>query len=145
MSETPEIKHKGKPGYNGAKEYGCRCDQGCGAAHERIKAAQRARRKEKSERDIDPSTFVHGVNGYRTYRCRCDVCAAAGELFNREHREITRLRRLRKKEEAAAAAAELVPVVERPTVVVLDTISGTVDWSTVEHLKPGYRTRRGIA
>jgi methylmalonyl-CoA mutase N-terminal domain/subunit len=143
---TADPKHKGRPGYNGAKEYGCRCDQGCGAAHERIKAAQRARRKEKSEREVDPSTFVHGINGYRTYRCRCEICAAAGELFNRENREITRLRRLRKKEEkaeAAAALAEVVDVVVEKPLVVVPT--QTVDWSAVAHLKVGAGVRRRSA
>lgn len=139
-----EIKHKGKPGYNGAKEYGCRCDQGCGAAHERIKAAARERRKRQSETQVDPSTFTHGVNGYRTYRCRCEVCAVAGELFNRENRVVAAQRRLRKKEEKAAAAAALTEVVvvevRKPVVV-----TETVDWSSVAHLKVGAGVRRRSA
>jgi hypothetical protein len=139
-----EVKHKGRPGYNGAKEYGCRCDQGCGAAHARIRARQRELRKEKALVDVDPSTFIHGVNGYRAYRCRCEICSAAGEIFNREHREITRLRRLRKKEEKAAAAAALmeVVVVEKPLVAVP---TETVDWSAVAHLKVGAGVRRRSA
>lgn len=59
----------------------------------------------------------HGITGYRAYRCRCEQCSTAGEAYNAKRREAERNRKR----------------TERKSVVIPE-----VDWSTLEHLKPGY-------
>ncbi len=139
----PEVKHQGRPGYNGAKEYGCRCDQGCGAANERIRARQRELRKQRLLVPADPSTFTHGLNGYRAHRCRCEVCCAAGKVFNKQNAAEQREIRARRKE---AVIAEAMKKVAQPQAVELEMAlvepAAEMDWESLAYLRPGHGVRR---
>lgn len=122
MSES-EIKHRGKPGQRGYHVYSCRCDQGCLEAG--LKYLSKRREKDRVRRarergDPDPEAAAfrevqahsHGIAGYEKHGCRCEICVSAHGDRRDRERERTR-------------------VVAEP-----------LDWSGLEHLKPGAGVRR---
>ena len=77
----------------------------------RRRAYQNKRKAMMRRGDVE---ITHGVTGYRQYGCRCEVCCAAGRDFN-----------VWAKIRDPGRWMSLEPV----------------DWSEVEHLKPGHNVR----
>jgi hypothetical protein len=109
------IRHtKHGPGQNGYKNHGCRCPGCCDAGakmYERRRRTERERLAKIKNGDDEPT---HGVTGYRQFGCRCEICASAGAHFNQWAKEHN-VRQLNNNE--------------------------PLDWSEVEHLKPGHNVR----
>jgi hypothetical protein len=125
-----EVKHRSGPSASGWKRWHCRCP-GCWVFGQEINRRNRAR--EQAKRDgLVKMDFKHGLEGYRTHKCRCDVCSVAGKRFNDENRAAGRTRgKYRKSRSKNAGPDDIVEVTEPE-----------VDWSTVEHLRPGHGVRR---
>jgi len=109
------IRHtKRGPGQNGYKTHGCRCPGCCEAAkkmYDRRRRSENARKEKMRRGEVEPP---HGVTGYRQYGCRCEICMHAGREFNKWALDRDPGRGAR----------------EEP-----------IDWSEVEHLKPGHNVR----
>jgi hypothetical protein len=141
------IRHQTRPGNAGYKRHHCRCPD-CMKAGEEINARNRARKKRMRAERLTKE-FTHGLGGYRDYGCRCEVCSEAGRAFNIENRDRARARRERKKaamveqmlrEAALAQPANPAPI--EAVLVDLSLVQPAVDWSEIEHLKPGAGVRR---
>lgn len=126
------VRHKKWPGYNGFKNHGCRCDQGCMAAGEEIRRRQRESDKEKRQKALAEQNFKHGLTGYRAYGCRCEVCALAGKRFNDENRAAGRTRGKYRKSRAKNAKPDDIVEVTEPE----------INWDELAHLRPGHNVRR---